>query len=140
LAEPAREGNIYRIDLQDGKPAHYWVILNNPQELDQSFLTVSWTDRHNLPLSDVWPYDYEVGSSFRLSKPSVIALRHVLIKTQSWLDRLEAEFFGICTAVALKRARCNLFWYPQYVSAEGRKYANFYAASWNESCGPAPPR
>lgn len=139
MAAEANEGDVYRINLYDGKPAHYWIVLNQPQAIDGTFLAVSLTDRHNLdPISDVWEFNYPLCGSLRLSKPSIVALRYALVKTKTWLDELNAEFICTCTDAALKRARCNLIWYPQLVSADVKKYARFYAGSW-ESCGSAPP-
>ena len=139
MAEEAHEGYIYKIDLHDGKPAHYWIVLNEPRAIDGSFLVVSLTDRHNLDqVSDVWEYNYRLCESLKLSKPSIVALRYASIKNQSWLDHHDAELLGGCTVEALKRARCNLFWYPQFVKTDIKKYANFYAASWTP-CGSTPP-
>ncbi len=135
----AAEGSVYKIDLRDGKPAHYWIILHDPQIVDGRFLTVSLTDRHNLdPVSDVWEFNYSICPALKLSKPSIVALRYVLVKTQSWLDEKDAEFICTCNAATLKRARCNLLWYPRFLSSDANRLVQFYTNSW-DPCGSAPP-
>jgi hypothetical protein len=139
VAEQAREGNIYSIDLGNGKPAHYWILLNDPQAVDGSFLAVSFTDRHNLPsISDVWQYNYRLCATLRLSKPSVIALPYAVVKQQTWLNELDAEFVCLCADDTLKRARCNFYWFQHLLKPNIRKYVNFYAVIWNADCGTAP--
>ena len=139
MSEAAHEGHVYKIDLRNGKPAHRWILLNEPQTIDGSFLAVSLTDRHNLDrVSDIWEFNYPLCASVQLAKPSVSALRYALVRTQSWLDQLQAEFICTSTDAALRRARCNITWYPKFVSADVKRFARFYANTW-EPCGSAPP-
>lgn len=140
MAEPAREGNVYKIDLQDRKPPHYWIVLNDPQIVDGSFLLVSFTDReHNLGIADVWPTGYPLTPKVKLAKPSIIACTYACIQQQSWLDSYASEYLGTCSSDSLKRARCNLSWYQRFVDPKVKRYASFYAGEWFGSCGQTPP-
>lgn len=141
MAEPAAAGHVYRIGLRDGKPAHYWIILNDPQLTDGTFLAVSFTDRHNLDaVPDIWETGYAVCAAFALSKPSVLALNYAVVKTQVWLDGFDAGFVGMCTTEALRRARCNFVWYPRFLRPVVSKYARPYEGEWRTSCGDPPQR
>ena len=133
------EGNVYKIDLQNGKPAHYYIILNEPRILDGKFLAASFTDRHNFPSNtDVWPLDYPLCPTLLLAKPSVIALRYVELRDQHWLNADTVEFVSRSTPDALKRARCNIFWFSQFLRVDVLKFARFYESEWKPTCGAVP--
>lgn len=138
MPENLAEGAVYKIDLRDGKPAHYWIILNEPRA-DGTFLAVSLTYRLNVPyFADVWKYDYPLTDSFNLPKPSVIPFRFIRIETKEWLESHPTEFIGYCTPEALQRARCNLFWFDGYLRPKIQKYRNWFRGEWLNPCGPCP--
>lgn len=133
------EGDVYKIDLQNGKPAHYYIILNDPRPLDSRFLAVSFTDRHNFPSNtDVWPLNYPLCPTLLLAKPSVVALRYAELRDQHWLNTDASEFVGHSTPEALQRARCNLFWFSQFLRVDVLKFARFYESEWKPFCGAVP--
>ena len=138
MAQQAREGSVYRIDLHNGKPAHYWIVLNEPQALDGRFLTVSLTDRHHFNISDVWPFGYEICADLHLAKPSVVQLQYTLVQQQGWLNEHGADYICNCSPAVLKRARCNLLWYPQHLKPDVVRFLNFHKGAWDVDCGSAP--
>ncbi len=71
MAEAVLEGSVYKIDLQNGVPAHYWIVLHTPN-LEGRFVMVSLTDRnHDKSVPDVWPTDYPLCANFKLVKNSI---------------------------------------------------------------------
>ncbi|NLH99656.1 MAG: hypothetical protein GX446_09220 [Chthonomonadales bacterium] len=141
MVEPARAGHVYKVDLRNGRPAHYWIVLTDPPMIDPTFIAVSLTDRHNMPaVDDIWQYGYRLCPGFGLSKPSVLKLDYAVLQTQSWLDRHQAEFVCLCTDESLRRARCNVIWYQQFLPPKVRRFATSRFAVWDLDCGPPPRR
>lgn len=138
MAKVAEEGDVFKIDLGNGKPPHYHIILFAPR-IDGTFLVVSFTDCHNLPeVADVWPYKHVVCPQFSLTKPSVIALRYALVKDQEWLIGKDAEYIGVANQETLERARCNVHWYKHLLPGRLSSYAAWYGREWTLPCGPCP--
>lgn len=134
----AKEGAVYKIDLVDGKPAHYWIVLNEPN-LQGEFLAVSFTDRHNFKtIPDVWAFGIEICPGFKLAKPSVMALPYAQVRRQVWLDQFSAELIGQCNQASLIRARCNICWYREHLRPHILSFANFYLGEWKPLCGNPP--
>lgn len=141
LARPAIAGNVYKIDLRDGRPAHHWIVLTDPMEIDRRFVAVSLTDRHNSPeILHVWPYGYRLCSSYSLTKPSVLALRYAVLKSQTRLDHCRAEFVDVCRPETLQRERCNLVWCRRYLNPTLVRFLGPVLDEWAKYCGAPPPR
>ena len=139
VVNTAAEGDVYKIDLQDGKPWHYWIVLNTPNLIDGKFLIVSLTDRNNFPRNmDVWPLNYSLCASVPLAKSSVISLPHARVKDQVWLNAYNAVFVCQSTPIALQRARCNLIWFPYFLRPETKTFVRRFHNQWEALCGPAP--
>ncbi len=134
--EAPAEGAVFYIDLADGNPPHYFMVLNPPR-FDGLFLLVGFTDRHNvLQKTDVWELGYKVTQEFKLAKPSVLALRFARIETISFFE--SRPQVGAATPEALQRARCNLFWHEHLLRPKIKAFRNFYLGAWDQDCGPSP--
>ncbi len=130
------EGAVYRVDMEDGKPPHYWIVLCRPRQ-DGTFLTISITDRHHARWNtDVWEYQERITEFLELTKPSVLQVAFTKIVTKNWLVRYSAEFMGVAPYEVIQRAKCNLFWFSKFLRPELRQYRDFYGKNWSDPCYP----
>jgi hypothetical protein len=127
------------MDLDDGKPPHYWIVLSSPRLVTEQFLAVSFTDRHNFESNtDIWQTDTALCPELSLSKPSVVFVRRAKVITQSWLNQYNAELIGRCDQGTLERARCNFHWFKSFVDVPVLKFCHFYGMDWISPCGGGP--
>jgi hypothetical protein len=134
MAEFAGEGAVYLIKPRNDKPAHFWIVLNEPDQHGR-FLAVSWTDAKNYAENgDVWPIKTAITDSLRLRKESVLHVRYSQVRTQEWLDRFNAEYFGTCTQEVLRRAKCNLCWLEEQLVPPALGYFLGIKHEWCHDC------
>ncbi len=131
-------GDVFKIDLGDGKPAHYWIVLNHPRNGDEIAL-ISWTYALNVPvITDVWELGAIICPEFSLSKRSVLFVAKAIIRNVTWISEIGANYIGRAPAEVLQRARCNLYWFDPFLRPGVKQFAQWYAVEWQPPCGPGP--
>lgn len=132
-------GQVYKIGTVTSKPAHYYIVLNDPSPLYGNVLVVSLTDRHNfLSNTDIWPLAYYLCPDLTLAKPSVVALSYAAVVNQSWFEKEGVEYVGRSTPEALQRARCNMIWFSQFLRPDVKRISSSHENEWKVPCGPVP--
>lgn len=134
MATSLSAGQLYKIDLDDGKPAHYWVLLTDPDSRGR-FAVVSFTDsRKFMQNSFVWPQDYAIGLTFRLQKESVLRIDKVLIRSRGWLEKHKASRIDECSLEVIDRVRCNVADYKHLIQPEGINHLKPFFDKWKSDC------
>lgn len=135
-----QEGDVYKIDLEDERSAHYWVIASQPK-LDGTFVAISFTDVLNVAhFRDVWVKGTPITPGFSLSKSSVLAFPYAQRWTEADVRARPHILCGTCFPEVLQRVRSNLLWYEDFLKPAVRKECAFYRVDWIRPCGPPPER
>lgn len=139
MAAPPAAGHVYLLDRHDGKPPHRWIILTDPDPIEGRLLAVSLTDKHNQRfVTDIWETGTQLCQGYRLAKPSALFMTEVVLEGRSYFAT--ADLLGVCPPSILHRARCNLYWFPQFLAPMVKRIVNANAGDWNAGCGPRPRR
>jgi hypothetical protein len=141
LSPPVR-GSVYKIDLGDGMPPHFWIVLSHPSSLDGKFVISSFTDRHNVPaVTDVWAAFTAITPTFKLAKSSAIHVRFTRIATRHWVFENNGDYQGQADGATVQRALCNLHWFTHLLRPPELKYiAQWMEHGWEKDCGATPTR
>ena len=132
-------GDIFKIDVGDGKPAHYWIVLNTPRN-GSEILLVSWSDRLNVPaVTDVWALGLQICRDLPLAKPSALFVARARLESIQWISEKGAEYKGRAPKDVLRRARCNMFWFGRLLRPQIKRVVEWYSVDWKPECSPAPP-
>jgi hypothetical protein len=131
MAHPVEVGAVYKVLTQTWKPPHYYIVLNEPNAVDGSFVTISLTDRnHFLRITDIWPTGYRICDAFELDKPSILFPQWACIANQIWLNERDAEYVCVCTETTLERARHGIISLEHYLDPAVKKYCGKYRFTW----------